>query len=93
MDMHAVAAALRALASALEAEPPAADPPEEDADELAAWLTVEQVARHFGISRSTVYRLIASGDWPQPVRLPGMRHRRYSVEQLDGMAGPASGAS
>lgn len=45
------------------------------------WMTVDQAAAHFGIGRTTVYRLIGSGEWPSS-RLPGMRHRRFSPEDI-----------
>jgi excisionase family DNA binding protein len=44
-------------------------------------MTVDQAAAHFGIGRTTVYRLIGSGEWPSS-RLPGMRHRRFSPEDI-----------
>lgn len=45
------------------------------------WLTIDQAAAHFGVSRATADRLIAAGLWPTSI-LPGMRHRRFSPENL-----------
>lgn len=47
----------------------------------AGWLTIDQAAQHFGVSRATADRLIAAGTWPT-TRLPGMRHRRLSPEDI-----------
>lgn len=84
MDTHAAAAALRALADALERPSPTPQNVERDDDHLtvAGWLTITQTAKRFRIGRSTVDRLIKSGEWPTPVRLPGMRNGRFSPEQL-----------
>lgn len=57
----------------------------------AGWLTIAQAAAYFGVSRRTVARRIAAGDWPIS-RLPGMRSRRFSPEDwaaIEAAAEPA----
>lgn len=41
------------------------------------WMTLSQAAAHYGVGRSTVNRLVDSGEWPSTL-LPGMTHRRIS---------------
>jgi excisionase family DNA binding protein len=45
------------------------------------WLTIDQAAGYFGVSRATIDRLIASGEWQTSI-LPGMRHRRFSPADI-----------
>ena len=53
------------------------------------WATVAQTARHFHVSRATVYRRVKAGEWPSSV-LPGMRHRRFSPDDLAAIAAMAT---
>lgn len=59
----------------------------------SGWLTITQAGAHFGVSRSTVLRCIAAGEWPTPLYLPGLATRRFSPEQLDAIAALAVPAS
>lgn len=45
------------------------------------WLSVNDAAAYYGVSRATVYRRIETGDWPCS-RLPGSSHLRFSPEDL-----------
>lgn len=45
------------------------------------WLSISEMADYFGISRQTVHRLIKTGEWPSPQRLPGLRQRKFSPAQ------------
>jgi excisionase family DNA binding protein len=48
----------------------------------SGWLTVPEAAARYGLSKATIYRLIASGEWPSSV-LPGVRARRFSPADLE----------
>lgn len=58
--------------------------PEDEADRL---LTIDQAAVQLSVSRRTLYRMIAAGDFPKPVRVAGSRRVPLSelVEFLDGL--------
>lgn len=45
------------------------------------WLTIAEAAKRFGVSRSTVDRRIATGEWPV-TRLPGMKAPRFSPDDI-----------
>lgn len=45
--------------------------------DASAWLDSEQLAAYFGISRRSVDRKAASGEWPSS-QLPGLSGRRFS---------------
>lgn len=55
----------------------------------SGWLTIDQAATYFGVSRATADRLIAAGTWPTS-KLPGMRHRRFSPEDIAAIASAAT---
>ena len=48
----------------------------------ATFLTAEEVAQRYGINRATVYRWVAMGTIPKPVRVGG-RTSRFLREELD----------
>lgn len=49
----------------------------------AAYLSVREVAQHFGCGASTIYRWVKSGVIPHPVKLGGLtRWRRADIEAL-----------
>lgn len=55
---------------------------------MSRWLTIDEAARYFGVSRRTVSRRISSGEWPTTV-LPGMCNRRFSpadIAQIESQA-------
>lgn len=45
------------------------------------WLTIAQAAVYFGVSRATIERRIAAGDWPTSI-LPGMTKPRFSPADI-----------
>ena len=48
-----------------------------------AWMTDVQVAAHFGIGRSSVWRWAKNGTLPAPVKIGGVvRWRRQDIEAV-----------
>lgn len=45
------------------------------------WLTIDDAAAYFSVSRATVERRIASGDWPIST-LPGVSRPRFSPADI-----------
>jgi prophage regulatory protein len=45
-------------------------------------LTVREVADHFGVGVSTLYALMARGEFPRPERI-GRRMTRFNAEKLN----------
>ena len=58
--------------------------------EPAIWLTVDEAAKRLRMSRSILYRLMASGDVPS-FTVPGTRSRRIDAASLEAWAASASG--
>ena len=53
------------------------------------YLTVQSVAKHYGISVPTVWRWLKSNpDFPKPVRL-GVRITRWRIEDIESYTGIA----
>lgn len=50
---------------------------------LAPWMTVEQVAHRYQISRQQVYARVAKRKLPPPRPQPGTDYPRWSREELD----------
>jgi prophage regulatory protein len=46
-------------------------------------LRLDQVCARVGLRKSTIYKLLASGDFPQPVRL-GSRTSAWHASEVDG---------
>lgn len=44
--------------------------------------TVEDIRIHFGCSKSTVFRIAAKPDFPEPVDIPGVDGRRWVAEEV-----------
>jgi hypothetical protein len=55
----------------------------------AAWLDSEQLATYFGISRRSVDRKAASGEWPSR-QLPGITGRRFSPADVRAIEGASA---
>jgi excisionase family DNA binding protein len=47
----------------------------------AGWLTIDQAAAYFGVSRATVERQVYAGTWPISY-LPGISRPRFSPENI-----------
>jgi excisionase family DNA binding protein len=52
------------------------------APDVPVWLTADDVASRWGISRKTVYALVRTGKIPAH-RLPGGTYLRFRADQLD----------
>ena len=57
--------------------------PEDDPDRWPSLMSDATAAQYLDIARSTFRKLVARGDVPRPITIPGVRSSRWRREDLD----------